>query len=91
MTDRKNAIIRTIETRLALAENREQHEIWITNDVMREILDLLKEQESVVRCKDCKNSESWYGDRCRCFLWYESGIVTFNDGFCNYGVRKDGE
>jgi adenosyl cobinamide kinase/adenosyl cobinamide phosphate guanylyltransferase len=45
MIDRENAIVRTIETRIALAENREQHEIWITLDVMREILDLLKEKE----------------------------------------------
>lgn len=47
MTGRENAIIRTIETKLALAESSEQHEIWITLDVMHEILDLLKEQESL--------------------------------------------
>jgi hypothetical protein len=39
----------------------------------------------VVRCKDCKHSEQWYADKSRCFLWHESGIDVFNDGFCNYG------
>ena len=47
MIDRENAIIRTIETKLALAESMEQHEIWITLDVMHEILELLKEQQQI--------------------------------------------
>ena len=42
----------------------------------------------LVRCKDCKHSEEWYGDKRRCFLWHESGIDVFEDGFCNYGKRK---
>lgn len=42
----------------------------------------------LVRCKDCKYSEHWYKDKCRCFLWHESGIDVFNDVFCNYGKRK---
>lgn len=45
----------------------------------------------VVRCKDCKYSEHWYKDKRRCFLWVKDGIDVFNDGFCNYGERKDGE
>jgi hypothetical protein len=44
--------------------------------------------ERVVRCKDCNHSEEWYGDKRRCFLWHESGIDVFEDGFCNYGKRK---
>ena len=42
----------------------------------------------VVRCKDCKYSEYWYKDKRRCFLWYEAGIDTFEDGFCSYGGRR---
>lgn len=42
----------------------------------------------VVRCKDCKNSEHWYRDRRRCFLWSEDGVSVFDDGFCNYAERK---
>lgn len=45
----------------------------------------------VVRCRDCKNSEHWYADRRRCFLWHENGVSVFDGGFCNYGERKDGE
>lgn len=45
----------------------------------------------VVRCRDCKNSEHWYADRRRCFLWHENGVSVFDGGFCNYGERKDGD
>jgi hypothetical protein len=43
----------------------------------------------VVRCKDCKHSEYWYRDKCRCSLWSEIGIDVFEDGFCSYGERRD--
>lgn len=43
----------------------------------------------VVRCKDCKYSEHWYRDKARCFLWNEDGIEIFEDGYCNYGRRKE--
>ena len=41
----------------------------------------------LVRCKDCKHSEHWYGNKQRCFLWNEDGIDVFEDGFCSYGKR----
>ena len=44
--------------------------------------------QELVRCKDCKNSEHWYRDKRRCFLWAESGIDVFDDGFCNYGEHS---
>lgn len=43
----------------------------------------------VIRCKDCKNSDPWYADERRCFLWSENGISVFDDGFCNYAERKE--
>lgn len=43
----------------------------------------------VVRCKDCKYAEHWYGDKARCFLWSENGIDVFEDGYCNYGKRRE--
>ena len=46
--------------------------------------------EPVARCKNCKYSEHWYGDRNRCFLWVEDGIGVFEDGFCSYGERRGG-
>lgn len=42
----------------------------------------------VCRCKNCKHSEPWYRDKYRCFLWVETGIDVFEDGFCSYGERK---
>lgn len=46
-------------------------------------------QPKIIHCKDCKNSEHWYRDRRRCFLWAEEGVSVFDDGFCNYAERKD--
>lgn len=48
----------------------------------------------VVRCKDCKYSEHWYRDKCLCRLWYgeekpSAPIDVFDDGFCNYGERRE--
>ena len=43
----------------------------------------------VIRCKDCKHSEHWYGDKSRCFLWHEEGIDVFENGFCNYAERRE--
>ena len=45
-------------------------------------------QPEIIRCKNCKNSEHWYRDRRRCFLWSEDGISVFDDGFCNYAERR---
>ena len=46
------------------------------------------EKQEIIRCKDCKNSEHWYRDRRRCFLWSEDGVSVFDDGFCNYAERR---
>lgn len=48
----------------------------------------------VVRCKDCKYSEHWYRDKRLCRLWYgeekpSALIDVFDDGFCNYGERRE--
>ena len=45
-------------------------------------------QSEIIRCKDCKHSEHWYRDKRRCFLWHETGIDVFGDGYCNYAERK---
>ena len=44
-------------------------------------------QPELIRCKDCKYSEHWYKDKTRCFLWHETGIDVFEDGYCNYAKR----
>ena len=45
----------------------------------------------LIRCKDCKYSKWWYGNKYLCFLWQEDGINVFSDGFCNYGRRKEND
>ena len=60
--------------------------------VMRDALALLKEQEAVVRCKDCKH---WYfaDNRIPCEqenICGRNGIVVTPDWFCADGERKEG-
>ena len=49
---------------------------------------VLSAQPEIIRCKECKYCEHWYADKGRCFLWHESGIDVFEDGFCNYAERR---
>lgn len=51
-------------------------------------LKLLKEQPDIVHCGECKHAEHWYRDKALCFLWHDSGIDVFEDGYCNYGERR---
>ena len=53
------------------------------------LIGLPSAQSEIVRCKDCKHSEHWYRDKAMCFLWHETGIDVFEDGFCNYAERKE--
>ena len=48
-------------------------------------------QPEIIRCEDCKNSEHWYRDRRRCFLWSDDGVSVFDDGFCSYAERRTDE
>jgi hypothetical protein len=52
---------------------------------------VMDEQQKIVRCKYCKHSEEWYGDKRRCFLWNENGIDVFEDGYCSYGKKENEE
>lgn len=58
---------------------------------VKAISNLPSAQPEIIRCKDCKHSEHWYRDKARCFLWHEEGIDVFEDGYCSYAERKDGE
>lgn len=46
--------------------------------------------DQIVRCKYCKHSEEWYGNKRRCFFWAGNGIDVFEDGYCSYGRPKEG-
>lgn len=74
----RQALLSDIE-KYHLSDGKFQHWVEVQPSV---------EAEPVVRCKDCKNSEHWYRDRRRCFLWSEDGVSVFDNGFCNYGEKK---
>ena len=43
----------------------------------------------LIRCGECKHSKEWYRDRRFCYLWAEAGVSVFEDGYCNYGERRE--
>lgn len=53
-------------------------------NLVRDALELLKEREAVVRCKDCKNNN-------QCSIQFKFADAD-NPGnwFCAYGKRKEG-
>lgn len=57
-------------------------------EIKNGVQNLPTEQPEIIRCKDCKYSEHWYKDKTRCFLWHETGIDVFEDGYCNYAKRR---
>ena len=64
----------------------ESNECFVLKESLRKQYEMY---DQVIRCKDCKNSDPWYADERRCFLWSENGISVFDDGFCNYAERKE--
>lgn len=51
----------------------------------------------VVRCKDCKYAQYWYGndklgnETFLCYFLAEEGIKMFADDFCSRGERKEND
>ena len=76
MTDRAYIVSRTLENKIAIAENNDQNTLFVTLDVLKEILALLKEQEAVVRCKDCINWDN-HTEECS-----NSDSTCFRNGWC---------
>ena len=53
MTDRAYIISRTLENKIAIAENNNQNSLLVTLEVLKEILAILKEQQAEIeRMKD---------------------------------------
>ena len=83
MPDRKN-VIRLIEEEISVCESVNQCYRTIDLPALRDILALLKEQEAIVRCKDCKNF-----DGLDCKVNDITNIMDTN-WFCADGKRKEG-
>ena len=52
-------------------------------DLMSDALELLREQETVARCKDCK----YWHDPIRCQM-YSEGMLTDGNWFCADGEKR---
>lgn len=63
-------------------------ELWKECKEYKSVMSFPSAQSEIIRCKDCKHSEHWYRDKRRCFLWHETGIDVFEDGYCNYAKRR---
>lgn len=48
MTDRAYIVSRTLEDKIAIAENNDQNTLFVTIDALKEILALLKDQEAAL-------------------------------------------
>ena len=57
MTDRAYGISRTLENKIASAENNDQNTLIVTLDVLKDILALLKEQDE--RIKELELEKGW--------------------------------
>lgn len=54
MDDELYNVIRTLETKVTMAERNGNNALIVTLDMLKEILSLLKQQEAVAKYKDCK-------------------------------------
>ena len=79
MTDRAYIVSRTLENKIAIAENNDQNTLLVTLDVLKTILDLLKEQETV------KPERQYSGGGIT--WWYVCGscktAINPNDKYCH--------
>ena len=69
---------------LALLKEQEQMYYTLEHD-WRMCRKLLKEQEAIVRCKDCKKRNSW-----ECWQYFFGRIKIPDDWFCADGEEKEG-
>ena len=95
MPDREK-VIRLIEEEISVCESVNQCYRTIDLPALRDILALLKEQEAVVRCKDCKYAYLTDDGECKyCEMEKDDNgflIERYSswDWFCADGERKEG-
>ena len=82
MHDRKT-LIYAIELRERIAKRNHQGFVDFPYEMVGKVLNLLKEQPEIVRCKDCWKRGSYYD--CMC---YGSGMDKNDDWFCADGEQK---
>mgnify|MGYP007013884496 CR=1 FL=1 len=91
-------VISDIEQQIRWIEEIECHKFpgWLNvTNAMRDALALLKEQEAVVRCKDCKHRSKemydYYGDpNDKVYVCHINDIAKKPDWFWADGERQEG-
>ena len=96
MTDLKT-LIYVIEQRISIAERNNQAFVDLPYDTVGAVLAMLKEQEAVVHCKDCKHATMTAdGKMCKyCEMdtddfGYQRNVYHDADWFCADGDSKEG-
>ena len=88
MPDREKYIEVLSKAVKTVKESNEDAPIKISLDCIEDILELLKEQESVVRCKDCRNAIVYDGIEVVCTHIDSNGNDKHTaDWFCADGER----
>ena len=82
MVKDRQKIIQAIEAQLAVADEIGSDFITLTKGKGKSIIQMLGDQEQIVRCKDCKHYMTIH---CTC-----DGCCISPDWFCADGVKKDG-
>ena len=82
MIDMVCIVIRMLEDKIAIAKNTNQNIIFVTLNMLDEILALLKEQPEIIQCKDCK----WYDERIS--MCDNCGLPRERTFFCADGKHK---
>ena len=68
--------------------------MYTTNELVKLVKQIERGQlVEVIRCKDCIGQSTWFKDaETGCEICGMSGMYPKSeDGFCSYGIRKDGD
>jgi sulfatase maturation enzyme AslB (radical SAM superfamily) len=92
MHDREK-VIKTLTDALSAKENYPWAKAEMSFEFIEMLLELLKEQEAVVRCKDCKHYRATPGYCAYDRIWQENkghvwGMYCKPDWFCADGKHK---
>lgn len=89
MTGRAYLISKTLEQKIAIAESSNINSMYVTLDVLKEIAELLKENDSIVRCKDCVYGlKTGSTSLIMCGLPFSGNPLYDIDYYCADGKRK---
>lgn len=91
MMDNKRSVLYHLHQCKMILTNDGRYYYEVPYDVYKEVLcELLKEQEPIIRCKDCRYAKLTHDGHVKyCLQWYEEGEPLYLDGdfFCGHAER----